>query len=998
MVHIIEPVSTMLKEELKDACRQLGLPDHGTVKNLRTRLRQFARSHQELAGNPDYSGLFPGRGRGRGRAPRHQSPSNTLSYVSSDHDDEYSEFNGIDPGILGRPPSPQPSSVHVDDRTSTNTRSNTGIQAWIEGVNEGSQASTPDAQHSEIVSPHHLSRSGVSRSHTLTQGRRSRSPSRDSHRDKVFHRNQSSTRIPGASLSNAAHPPPARFRQYLKNKWSHHIPLTELTDHACAREASGKSKSASEYTITFKSDGSILAPVQSTDSTSDIDEHRIPFDQWIEAWRRLLDMIDECLPPVEAAMWRAHHDRIFNDRTRSTRWPIWREYDITIRKRAVHNKIFDPSLLDEALYKEVERQHYADESRIALSASFADLSTTSQNTVASPAWSTENPCFYLNRLDPHLTPTDATDKASPTAFLGTVSNNGVTQPTARNDTLAHSAGTQPTMPRPAHLSDLSPFLPIVSPFIADAWERALTSANLHSEFADVIDGIRYGFDMGTSTIPHSSTYIPPNHSSATINPDAILNAIYSELSHGRYSGPFNPDRLSHIIGHFRSSPLGLVPKSDGTFRLIQDFSYPRNDPSTPSVNSYIDLSTFHCDWGTFQKMVDVIITSPTGTLVATMDVDSAFRRCPITPSQQRNFVVQWGDLCYIDHCAPFGAASSGFIFGRVADAFVAILHSRGISPVLNWVDDFAISVSPIPTSSEPSNLIYPYTTNLIHDIASELGWPWKPSKCTPFSNTFRYLGFLWNISNRTVEIPEDKKQKYTTKISSWISRGKSTRREAENILGTLVHCSLALPSGRSRLPSLTHFIATFNGTRSPFIRKAPPPSVTTDLDWWHSALSSTFCGSTLKSPPQPSNISFWVDASTDWGIGVVFNDRWIAWKLKDGWKCDGRNIGWAEFVAIELGLSVAISEGHTNTHFIIHSDNQGVIYSLTKGRSRSAQQNAVLKRIDRLCSVHAIWITCKYTPSSDNLADPPSRGTPPPNIPPLTTAVTIPVEILPFVS
>jgi hypothetical protein len=81
-------------------------------------------------------------------------------------------------------------------------------------------------------------------------------------------------------------------------------------------------------------------------------------------------------------------------------------------------------------------------------------------------------------------------------------------------------------------------------------------------------------------------------------------------------------------------------------------------------------------------------------------------------------------------------------------------------------------------------------------------------------------------------------------------------------------------------------------------------------------------------------------------------------------------------VAIEIGLIVAISNGYSNTHFTIRSDNQGVIHAIEGGKSRSPEQNVVLQRITLLLSSHNIWISSLYVPSSTNLADPPSRGLP----------------------
>jgi hypothetical protein len=339
----------------------------------------------------------------------------------------------------------------------------------------------------------------------------------------------------------------------------------------------------------------------------------------------------------------------------------------------------------------------------------------------------------------------------------------------------------------------------------------------------------------------------------------------------------------------------------------------------------------------------------------------------------------WNDLFYIDHVAPFGASSSGGVFGRVADALMAMLRFHKIGPALNWVDDFlflafpsnSASYTPQENNWTPS---FSYSLDSIFAFTSPLGWPWKDSKTRPFAPIFKYLGFNWDLIEKTVQIPDEKKSQYLSKLESWTPGNKSTQREAQSLLGTLVHCSLAMPDSRSHLPALSRFATSFNMALSPFTQKSPNPSVLSDIAWWREHLSTNFAGSRLHRPPPPSPIDFWVDASTDWGIGIVFNGEWDSWKFSTQWRSNGRNIGWAEFVAIEIGLIVAISNGYSNIHFTIRSDNQGVIHAIKGGKSRSSVQNTVLQRITCLLNSHNIWISSLYVPSSTNLADSPSRG------------------------
>ena len=235
------------------------------------------------------------------------------------------------------------------------------------------------------------------------------------------------------------------------------------------------------------------------------------------------------------------------------------------------------------------------------------------------------------------------------------------------------------------------------------------------------------------------------------------------------------------------------------------------------------------------------------------------------------------------------------------------------------------------------------------------------------------------------------------KLQQW-TEGKFTRREAESILGTLVHCSLVLPTSRCHLSALSRFVASFVNTSSPFIKRQPNQSVFSDVAWWRNELSKSFCGTHISRPPPLSPVGFWVDASTSWGIGVIFDGIWESWRFKPNWNKNGRDIGWAEFVAIELGLILAISQGHSNVHFLIRSDNQGVIQALNGGKSRSPQQNDVLQRILLLLLTNSIHISSLYISSSLNLADKPSRGLSPPGLTRFLLTIPLPLALQPFLT
>jgi hypothetical protein len=117
-----------------------------------------------------------------------------------------------------------------------------------------------------------------------------------------------------------------------------------------------------------------------------------------------------------------------------------------------------------------------------------------------------------------------------------------------------------------------------------------------------------------------------------------------------------------------------------------------------------------------------------------------------------------------------------------------------------------------------------------------------------------------------------------------------------------------------------------------------------------------------------------VDASTAWGIGLVLDGQWLAWQLMNGWKLQGRDIGWAEMVAVKLAIQTLITGKFSNCHVIVRSNNQGVVGGLKAGRSRGTQQNLILHEIVKLIQGHDLWISTVWISTSENPADNPSRG------------------------
>lgn len=397
-----------------------------------------------------------------------------------------------------------------------------------------------------------------------------------------------------------------------------------------------------------------------------------------------------------------------------------------------------------------------------------------------------------------------------------------------------------------------------------------------------------------------------------------------------------------------------------------------------------------------------VSSAPPGTQAATLDIEAAYRTIPVWPPHKKFLVVGFEGLFWIDHTFPFGLTTAGGVQGHVADATVDILAKLDVSPIKKWVDDHSIFRYPSSggeTLPDGSTAPYQYLFGLIqiYDKSRPLGVPWHPKKWTDFAFVFIYLGFLWNLTDRSVTLPEPKRMKYLGKVSDLLLAlrtssgrpGKMSCADAMSINGTLSHISFVIPHGRSYLANLSHFIAGFP-EHARHASHHPAPSVVSDLEWWRAVLSTPPVPRQLVSRGLPQDIDLWVDASTDWGIGLIFRGRWNAWMLIKGWKGSGRDIGWLEAVAVELAIITLFSAGWElhlpwvhllivllgwrDCAVIIHSDNQGVIGSFKCGRSRNFQVNLCIRRSEVIAMHTNVSHVLSYTESTSNKADPISRG------------------------
>lgn len=335
---------------------------------------------------------------------------------------------------------------------------------------------------------------------------------------------------------------------------------------------------------------------------------------------------------------------------------------------------------------------------------------------------------------------------------------------------------------------------------------------------------------------------------------------------------------------------------------------------------------------------------------------------------------------------------------------MAIWRVVGVKPSAKWVDDVVIFRSPLLPSVRVAGdaQVFAYDREQAKEIIACLGAPWHLFKGQDFNPLFIYVGFLWSLLKKSVRITDDKLARMLQKLAAFLERFERRPCPLDDILsihGSLSHITFVYPQGAAYLTSLSSFAAKFDNSLHAHPRpRFAPPSMWTDIRWWIALLQSGPQIRSLAPLGMTKDVGIWVDASTDWGVGLVWQNReCAAWRWKPGWNhAPGCDIGWGEAIAVELAIILLDRLAYSNARILIRSDNTGVIGAFRKQRSRNWMVNQCIRRSNVLAMARNLVFTFEYVASEDNLADPISRGVGVPGFVTLPTSVPLPEPLVPF--
>ena len=240
--------------------------------------------------------------------------------------------------------------------------------------------------------------------------------------------------------------------------------------------------------------------------------------------------------------------------------------------------------------------------------------------------------------------------------------------------------------------------------------------------------------------------------SALQNHDIVEQYLAKEVSLGRITGPYTSSPLTSLL---HTTHFGVIPMHDHPWKwqLILDLSFPPG-----SVNDSIDNNDFPLSYSHVDDAIHFIMQEGRGTLLANIDIHSAYHLILIDPHDLHLLGMSWDNQLYVDLALPFSLHSTPFIFNQFVKAWhIWVLHHRhGICYLLHYLDDYLTAGA--PNSWECHNNL-----SSIRSSASSLGILLALEKATVLS----FLGIKLDTRLFVAHLPTEKLSTLQSLIQSW---------------------------------------------------------------------------------------------------------------------------------------------------------------------------------------------------------------------------------------
>ena len=325
---------------------------------------------------------------------------------------------------------------------------------------------------------------------------------------------------------------------------------------------------------------------------------------------------------------------------------------------------------------------------------------------------------------------------------------------------------------------------ISTPLIPSTWRASLAGHPNRKLVQFFLSGISCGFRVEFKQQSKPLKSVKRNLGCALNHPETVNQYLADEIDQHRIAGPFRKSTIpqAHI------SRFGVIPKSHqpNKWRLIVDLSHPAGH----SINDGIPKRLCSLTYIKVDSAINYIQSLGKGTLLAKIDIKSAFRLLPVHPADRHLLAMEWDHKIYIDTCLPFGLRSAPKLFNLLADLLSWILQEKKVTPVLHYLDDFL-------TLGPPQSPVCAHNLSTIKAVCNELCIPLALEKVEGSSNCLTFLGIKLDTHKMKARLPVEKFQQIRNLLSAWMNKQKATKREILSLVELLQHATKVVKPGQS---------------------------------------------------------------------------------------------------------------------------------------------------------------------------------------------------------
>jgi hypothetical protein len=315
------------------------------------------------------------------------------------------------------------------------------------------------------------------------------------------------------------------------------------------------------------------------------------------------------------------------------------------------------------------------------------------------------------------------------------------------------------------------------------------------------------------------------------SPVAVKEKIENEIQNGRIADPFSKRPIWNLI----CSPVGIVPKTTSSYRLITHLSYP---PSN-SVDDFTDKKFSTVQYSSFDKALSIVKKLDKNALIAKMDIKSAFRLLTVYPGDFNLLGFKIDSDYFIDKCMPMGCSISCSTF-------------ENISTCLHW----------LKTKESNSENLYHYLDDFF--FTGKANSNDCQSLLTTFINICNKLQVLI-ADEKTAEKIADKKMKELLVLIREVAFSKKvTLKTLQSLCGVLAFCTMAIPAVRAFSRRL--YMAT-SKAKKPFHLIRITKEIFNDLMIWKMLVENFIGKSFILDDTWLSNFDMQLFTDSAGGIG-----------------------------------------------------------------------------------------------------------------------------------